>query len=145
MQLDYSVDMTGWTTAMHSYAARASRLDLVHDKIGDFLVDEVHSNFETSGGAERWAPLKPFTVRERRRKYPNAGDKIMIVTRELFNSFTKIVTRAYVDVGSPLKKSRELQFGRPNMEPRSFFQWREGVMDRVADMYLIYLFGDLKH
>ena len=144
MQLEYSVDMDGWTRAMSGVQRRARDLTPVHEQIGDMLIDEVRDNFETSGGAEAWADLAPATLTPLRRLY---GTRPLIKTRALLKSITKDARDAWVDVGSSMKQARRLFFGwdgsGPRTPARSPFKFRDGVMDSIANMYLRFLYGGL--
>jgi hypothetical protein len=136
MNLDYDVDFSGWERVQSGYAYRLENLQPVHDEIGNFLIPEVKSNIETSGGAEPWQPLKPATLTKERLKY---GTKPNLKTGELLRSIDKVTTDAYCDVGSQLEKSKTLFF----TYARSPFKWQPGVMDRVSAMYMKHLFGGL--
>ncbi len=141
--LNYSMDFGQWTRAFATIKARATDLQPAHEKIGDYLVGEIVDNIEAQGNGA-WTPLKRATLEARHRKYPDAGDKMLIVTRALIDSIAKHATNAYADAGSALKKARTLFFGRGAIPGRFPFRWKPGVLDRVGGMYLEHLFGRLK-
>ncbi len=145
MHLDFTVDVSGWSRLFSAAGRGASDLEPAHNEIGDFLVGEVRGNFESGGGIERWAELRPSTLAERRRKYPSAGIKPLICTRELINSIEKDVQPDYVDVGSALQKARAQFFGQGSIPPRSPFKFRPAVFEKISRIYVRHIFGELVH
>jgi hypothetical protein len=142
--LNFTMDMSEWMHAFQSIQSRAGDLTPAHEEIGDFMIAETQDNIEWQGQETFWPPLKPETLAERHRKYPDAGDKMLIVTRELIGSISKDARAAFVDVGSALKKARTLFFGRGNIPARFPFAWKAGTLAKVGGMYLDHLFGRLK-
>ncbi len=144
--LNYSMDLGEWRRAFATVKARASDLTPVHETIGDYMVAELQGNIEAQGGVEYWPALSPYTLKRRRTEHPEAGERMLIVTRALFDSLAKDARNAYVDVGSALKKARTLFFGDKsrNIPARFPFRWRPQVLPRVGRMYLEYLFTGLK-
>src|SRR5678816_4045478 len=108
MRLEFSMDTSQWRGAFAKILARSGDLTPAHEQIGDYMVAELQGNIESQGDGADWPPLSPYTLKRRHVEHPDAGDRMLIVTRALFDSLTKFVTRDYVDVGSALKKARTL-------------------------------------
>lgn len=144
MQLHFDMDFSQWQHAFREIQNRARDTAKVHEEIGDYLAAETVGNVEAQGGDAYWPPLKPETLERRRREHPGAGDKMLIVTRELIDSITKDAHDAYVDVGSALRKARTLFFGRSAIPARFPFLWKAGVLSQVGRMYLEYFFTRLR-
>lgn len=157
--LNFDADLSGWLRAFGDVQSRVADATPAHEIIGDKLVDEARDNFETSGGPEKWEPLKPATLR----RTPRPGDKPLLVTRDLYNSMTKDVHADYVDGGSSLPYARTQFYGRDiqgkrrrtsngrfalstgggSIPARSPFNWRPGFMQEIGAVYIHHLFGAL--
>lgn len=142
MNIAFNVDMDGWTRELARMRSRARDLITPNIDIGDMLLAEMDATYENSGNeVTRWKPPLPSTLRQRHRKYPGSGDKPLIVTGELRRTMNKFVTSEYVEVGSPMPKSKPLFFGSDRIPARSPFKFSAFVMKAVGDIYVDYILG----
>lgn len=98
-------------------------------KIADGIRQQFQANFTRQGsGAGRWAPLRPFTIRERAAKGYGAGP-ILVRSGRYRASFVQRGGDHYervqqsgdgttYEVGSNDSRGPELEFGRANMAAR---------------------------
>lgn len=111
-------------------------------------------NFETeSAGGEPWAPLRPFTRRERSRLGYPAEHPILQRTGDYRRSFTEedhpahiseweiVAGRWQIAEGSADSRAQELEEGRPDMLPRPVTVIGERGDDLIATT-LEYLFSE---
>lgn len=61
------------------------------EEIGDLWLESVRRQFAAEGTPQRWTPLKPATIAEKRRR-GYGGKKILVRTGRLKNGFSKITT-----------------------------------------------------
>lgn len=146
--LHFDADLSEWLRAFGNIEARIADASPAHEKIGDLLVEEAKANIDSEGGTSRWDELKPITLALRKKRHPTAGTKMLYVTGDLYKSLRKDVQRGQVDIGSSLadvKYARRQFYGMGNHPPkRSPFNWRSGVMTRVAELYIKHFFGALR-
>lgn len=140
MDIHFDADCSEWLRAFAGYEARIADASPAHEVIGDFLIAEAVGNIDRDGGAVRWPPLKPETLK----KTPRAGDKMLVVTGKLRESMTKDVQRDHVDVGSSVVYARTQFYGRGNIPKRTPFAWLSGTLTRVGEIYIRWLIGGLR-
>lgn len=140
MQIHFDADTSDWLRAFANVEARIANATPAHEEIGDFLTAEAVGNIDRDGGAVRWPPLKPETLR----RHPRPGDKMLVVTGRLRGSMTKDVHPDYVDVGSSVEYARTQFYGRRPVPKRTPFAWLSGTMQRVGEIYIRWLIGGLR-
>ncbi len=148
MELSFTVDVSSIERAFGSIRRRVNDLTPAHQEIGrDVLEPMVLSNFDNSGGAESWKPLRPSTLARRARSPIGlAGSKPLIWSKALYRSITSAPTSDYVDVGTPMIKGRTLFFGGTGwggseIPARNPFAWRVGDVQKIQRVYLRHIFG----
>ncbi len=139
--LNFSADLSQWTNFFESAKKNAANPGPALEKVGNYVAIEVRGNIVDRGGDANWPPLKPATLTARARKYPGAGTAPLVVTRELFNSITRVVNASagYVDIGSALPKAKTLFFGKGPVPARTPFKFRPAVFERIGGIFVNYI------
>lgn len=142
--LDFEVDFSGWSVPLG--AARVATADPrdALEEVGQIVEAAVKRNIADEGGVEHWPPLAVSTLRDRARKGFAPGPMLQR-TRELIRTITHVVNAAsaYVDIGSPLKKSWALFLGSRAIPRRSPFGFTRADEFSIMGAFVRHFFGGI--
>ncbi len=66
--LEFEIDTEELLGTTRGFAAKASETATLHERLARRVIEAVDENFVREGRPDKWPPLKPATVRERKRK-----------------------------------------------------------------------------
>jgi phage gpG-like protein len=113
---------------LNKIADNIARPNDLLERVGKKMVASIQTNFKQQGRPEKWSPLKPQTLRRRRRlagridtggKGKRRGSRrILIDTGWLISSIRYIQFLNGVAAGTSLKQAKRQQFGYPGGKGR---------------------------
>lgn len=113
---------------LNKIAENITRPDAILERAGKKMVASIQTNFTQQGRPEKWSPLKPQTLKGRRRRAAtiDTGGKgkrrgsrrILIDTGWLISSIRYVQFLNGVAAGTSVKQAKRQQFGYPGGKGR---------------------------